>query len=100
MWTFVFAPLREITTAPVLAFLVGRVKPKNWRSALLLGLVLWLGFYVVQLTGAVIWDNEPWQLGAVHAGDWLMKMLFMSVTLSAWHRRVGAFGKWVTDDTR
>ena len=88
-WKFFIAPLREIITAAVLAFLVVRIKPQNWRSALILGLVLWLGFYVVQLTGAVIWDNRPWQLSAVHAGDWFMKMLFMTVVLSAWHRRAG-----------
>jgi hypothetical protein len=28
----------------------------------------------------------PWQLGAVHAGDWLMKMSFMAIALSAWHK--------------
>ena len=37
-----------------------------------------------QLTGAVIWDNRPWQLSAVHAGDWLMKTLFMTVVLAWW----------------
>jgi len=88
-WKLVVAPLREIVTAAVLAFVIIRVEPRDWKSALLLGFALWVGFYVVQLTGAVIWDNMPWPLGAVHAGDWLMKMLFMTVTLSAWHRRVG-----------
>jgi len=34
------------------------------------------------MTVLLIWDNMPWQLGAVHAGDWLMKMLFIAVTLS------------------
>lgn len=85
MWKFFTAPLREIVTAAVLSFVIVRLKPPHWRSAFGLGLLLWVGFYVVQLTGAVIWDNYPWQLGAVHAGDWLMKMLFMSVALSAWH---------------
>lgn len=85
MWKFFTAPLREIVTGAVLSFLIVRLKPPHWRSAFGLGLVLWFGFYVVQLTGAVIWDNDPWQLSAVHAGDWLMKTLFMTVALSAWH---------------
>lgn len=84
MWKFLTAPLREIATAAVLAFVVARIRPRGWKDALLLGAVLWFGFYVVQLTGAVIWDNQPWRLMAVHAGDWLMKLLFMTVALVAW----------------
>jgi len=83
-WKFFLAPLREILTACVLAFLIARVRPGNLGSALVLGLVLWAGFYGVQLTGAVIWDNMPWQLGAVHAGDWLMKTVFMTIVLAWW----------------
>jgi uncharacterized protein DUF1761 len=84
LWKFFLAPLREIITASVLAFLIARVRPATFTSALALGLVLWAGFYAVQLTGAVIWDNRPWQLSAVHAGDWLMKTLFMTVVLAWW----------------
>jgi hypothetical protein len=86
-WTFAFAPLREIITAILLAHLIVRLKVNRWRKALGLGLALWFAFYFVQLAGAVLWDNRPWQLGLVHGGDWLMKMLFMSVVLSVWHRR-------------
>jgi hypothetical protein len=84
-WTFAFAALREISTAFLLAYLIVRLRIANWKSALGLGLGLWFAFYFVQLTGAVLWDNKPWQLGMVHGGDWLMKMLFMSVVLRAWH---------------
>ena len=84
-WTFAFAALREIITACLLAYLIVRLRIVNWKSALRWGVGLWFAFYFVQLTGAVLWDNKPWQLGMVHGGDWLMKMLFMSVVLSAWH---------------
>ena len=90
MWKFFVAPLRELITAAVVAFLVVRVKPKDWKRSLLLAFVLWFGFYAVQMAGAVIWDNMPWQLGSVHAGDWLMKMLFITLALSEYHRRIGA----------
>jgi hypothetical protein len=85
-WTFAFAPLREIITAILLAHLIVRLEVNSWRKALGLGLALWFAFYFVQLAGAILWDNRPWQLGLVHGGDWLMKMLFMSVVLSVWHR--------------
>ena len=86
-WTFLFAPLREIITAFLLTHLIVRLGVNNWENALGLGFVLWFSFYFVQLTGAVMWDNLPWQLGLVHSGDWLMKMLFMSLLLNAWHGR-------------
>jgi hypothetical protein len=84
-WTFLFAPLREIISAFLLTNLIVRLGVNNWKNALGLGFVLWFSFYFVQLTGAVMWDNLPWQLGLVHSGDWLMKMLFMSFLLNAWH---------------
>lgn len=83
-WKFMTMPLREIITACLLAWLIVRLSIANWRQAALLGFVLWAAFYAVQLAGAVIWDDMPWALGAVHAGDWLMKMLLMSIMLSLW----------------
>lgn len=83
-WKFMIMPLREIITACLLVWLIGRLSITGWRQAAALGFVLWAAFYAVQLAGAVIWDDMPWALGAVHAGDWLMKMLLMSVMLSLW----------------
>lgn len=34
--------------------------------------------------GAILWDNMQWQLGAVQAGDWLMKIVFMGIILTIW----------------
>ena len=90
IWKLLIAPLRALISAAVVTYLIARVKPRNRARSLLLGLVLWVGFYAVQVAGAVIWDNMPWQLGAVHAGDW-MKMLFIAFASSEWHRRIGAF---------
>jgi len=83
-WKFFVAPLRELITAWLLAWLIGRLGIENWRGAALLGLVLWLAFYVVQLAGAVIFDGMSLSLGAVHAGDWLGKMLIISIVLAVW----------------
>jgi len=87
VWKFLVAPLREIITAIMLAYLIVQMEMTDWKRAVRLGFWLWLAFYAVQLTGAVIWDGRPWQLSAVHAGDWLMKMLFMSAALALWHRK-------------
>lgn len=85
-WKFFLAPLRELLTACFLAWLIGRLDIADWKSAAGLGVLLWLAFYVVQLAGAVIFDGMPPALGAVHAGDWLGKMLLMALILNAWRR--------------
>lgn len=85
-WTIVLAPFRELIASYVLALLITRLALTNWINAVKLILLLWLAFHAVGMAGAIIWDNMPWKLGAVHAGDWLMKMLFMALVLSIWHK--------------
>jgi len=89
-WTMMFAPLRELIASYVLALLITRLKLLNWKSSLQLILQLWFAFHAVGMAGAILWDNMAWQLGAVHAGDWLMKMVFMAVVLSIWHNKKSA----------
>jgi hypothetical protein len=38
------------------------------------------------LVGAVVWDNVPLKLTAIHAGDWLPKLPLMAVIVEVWHR--------------
>lgn len=45
------------------------------------GLFFWVTFPVILFTGAVLWDEMPWQLAAIHAGDWLVKLLVVPVIL-------------------
>jgi hypothetical protein len=90
VWKLFVAPLREVISAWVLAWLIGRLGIGSWKGATGLAFGLWLAFYVVQLAGAVIFDGMPPILGAVHAGDWLGKMLIMALILSAWHRPLPA----------
>ena len=83
-WTMAFAPLREIIASFVLAHLIVLIGLTKWKVTTRLMLLLWVAFHAVGMAGAVLWDNMQWQLGAVHAGDWLMKMLYMGVVLSIW----------------
>jgi len=86
-WTMIFAPLRELIASYVIAILITHLKIIDWKKAVGFILLLWLAFHAVGMAGAILWDNMPWQLGLVHAGDWLMKMLFMAVVLCLWHKR-------------
>ncbi len=52
--------------------------------AVLLGLALWLAFPVILLLGSVVHEKVPWQLAALHAGDWLVKLLIVSLIVGIW----------------
>jgi hypothetical protein len=45
-----------------------------------LGALVWM-FPASILLGSVIHENVPLALAAIHAGDWLVKLLLMSVIL-------------------
>lgn len=75
---------RGLLVAAVVAGLAGRLDLIGWPSAILLGLVLWTGFPAVLLTGSVLWEHVPLRLAALHAGDWLVKLLVVAVIVGVW----------------
>jgi hypothetical protein len=50
----------------------------------LLALVLWLGFPFVLLTGSMMWEKVPAVTAILHAGDWLLKLIVISVIVGLW----------------
>ena len=53
-------------------------------STVLLGLALWLGFPFVLLTGSMMWEKVPGVTAMLHAGDWLLKLVVISVVVGLW----------------
>ena len=45
-------------------------------------LVLWIGFPLVLWVGAVIHENTPVKLAAIHGGDWLLKLLLIGTIVA------------------
>jgi hypothetical protein len=80
--------LIELVRCFVLAYVIARIVAllgvSSWMSAVHLGLFLWIGFPVTLLTGSVLWENIPWKVAAIHAGDWLVKMLVIPIIVSGW----------------
>ena len=79
--------IRTLVLAYVIARLVRLLNIVDWKGALRLGLWLWIGFPVVLLTGSMLWQNVPWQLAAIHSGDWLIKLILIPVTVAVWPKR-------------
>ena len=76
--------VRSIVLATVLAYFVVRLGITDWPAAIQFSVLAWIGFPVLLLAGSVMWENVPWKLAAIHAGDWLLKILLMVAILSQW----------------
>jgi hypothetical protein len=83
-WKLAVELLRSLTLATVVAGLASQGRIDEWTGGLLLGLALWVGFPGVLWTGAMIWENTPWKLAALHGGDWLAKLLVVALIVSVW----------------
>jgi len=76
--------IRCFVLAYIIAIFIASRDVSGWMGAVHLGLLLWIGFPVVLLTGSVIWENIPVKVAAIHAGDWLVKLLVIPIILSVW----------------
>jgi hypothetical protein len=34
--------------------------------------------------GAIMWERTPWQVAAIHSGDWLLKTILIGVIVGVW----------------
>jgi hypothetical protein len=84
VWMMLVELARSFVVAYVLAVLFGLVGVTGFFGAVGIGLMMWVGFPVVLLVGSVIWDKVPFKLAAIHAGDWLVKLLLMAVIVGLW----------------
>jgi hypothetical protein len=78
--------IRTLVVAYVFARFVARVGVRDWKAALRFGLWVWIGFPTMILLGSVAHENVPLPLAAIHAGDWLVKVLILSLVPSLWRR--------------
>jgi hypothetical protein len=76
--------VKSLVLATVLAGIVSLIGITDWVGAVELGLALWIAFPVVLLIGSVTQENVPLKLGAIHAGDWLAKLLIITLIVSLW----------------
>jgi len=81
-WKIAAEMLRNLLLASVICWLLTHQEPNRLRAALGLATIPWLGFPVTLLSGSVLWQNAPPELALIHSGDWLMKVLLM--TLIPW----------------
>jgi hypothetical protein len=82
-WTMLFVVAQSLVVAFVLAYFVARLGIVDWRGAVRLGALVWV-FPAMILVGSVVHEDVPLILAAIHAGDWLVKLLLMALILGSW----------------
>ncbi len=81
-WQIVIELLRSAITATLVAGLLIATDENGPTARALLGLVLW-ALPLVLLTGSVVWERVPVRNAALHAGDWLIKLLAIGAIVGA-----------------
>lgn len=76
--------VRSVLLAFVVATLVRLTHLDGVSGAVHLAALLWIGFPLVLWAGAVTWERVPLRLAAIHAGDWLLKLLVVTAIVTAW----------------
>ena len=76
--------VRGAVVATAVAWLVLTLDLGGLAPALLFALVLWVAFPVVLLAGSVFHERVPAALAAIHAGDWLLKLVLITSIVTLW----------------
>jgi glycerol uptake facilitator-like aquaporin len=92
VWEMVGQLVRNFVVSFVFAYFIMRLKIVGWKDSLCLGLWVWIGFQAMQIAGAVLHEDYPLGLYALHIGDALMTTLIMTTIIGAWtHKRENSY---------
>ncbi len=84
-WKMLFVLGEHLVIALIIAYLVTRMGITSLAAALLLGFLLWLGLSAMQWVSSIVYEKEPVKKAAIHAGDWLLKLILISLIVGIWH---------------
>jgi hypothetical protein len=82
-WTVLFVVAQSLVVAFMLAYFVSRLGIIGWQGAVGVGALVWV-FPAAILLGSVVHEGVPLMLAAIHAGDWLVKLLLIAVIVGVW----------------
>jgi ABC-type amino acid transport system permease subunit len=76
--------VRGVVVAAAVAWLVAGMGISALGQPLGFALVLWVAFPAVLLSGSVFHERVPAALAAIHAGDWLLKLVLITGVVTLW----------------
>ena len=75
----------ELARCFVFSYLVAHLVVNNElhhvTSAIHMGVFYWVTFPVVMLVGTVTWEDLNWKVAAIHAGEYLVKLLLIPIII-------------------
>ena len=74
----------SLTTAYVLAVIIGIMGFTGLAYGAVTGLLVWAGFLATSQLGPVLWEGRPMSLFAVNAGYHLVALVLMGAVLGVW----------------
>ena len=83
-WKMLIVILQSVVIALALAYFVGRIGKLDWKGAIWIGILLWIGLSAMQWVGSILWEKVPMKMAVIHAGDWLVKLVVITVIVSVW----------------
>jgi hypothetical protein len=78
-WTVLVELARSAVVAAAVAVAVRRLSLHTWAAGLVFAGAVWIAFPVVLLLGSVVHEGVPPLLAAIHAGDWLVKLVVITL---------------------
>ena len=83
-WKMLVVIAQSFVIALVLAYFLGLIGNIDWIGAVRVGVLPWIGFAAMQWVGSILWEKVPFKMAAIHAGDWLVKIVLISVIVGVW----------------
>jgi hypothetical protein len=83
-WKMLVVIVQSLVLALVLAYFIGLIGDVGWMGAVRVGVLLWIGLSAMQWVGSIMWEKVPWKMAAIHAGDWLVKLVVIAVIVGVW----------------
>ncbi len=83
-WKMLVVIVQSLVLALVLAYVLGLIGNVDWIGAVRVGVLLWIGLAAMQWVGSMLWEKVPLKMAAIHAGDWLVKLVLIAVIVGVW----------------
>ena len=84
-WKMLVVIVQSLVLALILAYVLGLIGKIGLLGALGIGILLWIGLSAVQWVGSIMWEKVPVKMAAIHAGDWLVKLVLIAGIIGMWH---------------
>ena len=83
-WKMLVVIAQSLVIALVLAYILGLIGRVGLLGAVGIGALLWVGLSAVQWVGSIMWEKVPLKMAAIHAGDWLVKLVLIAAIVGVW----------------